>query len=453
MNIAIVGTGYVGLVSGACFAEMGNDVLCIDTNKEKIASLRCGEMPIYEPNLKSLVQKNSQAGRLRFTTDITEAMERSEILFIAVGTPSLESGAVDLREVENVAKMIGQHIRGYMLIVTKSTVPVGTTERIRTIIREEVEKRDLPYIPFDVASNPEFLKEGDAVSDFMKPDRIVVGVDSDVAKSRLTDLYKPMLLNNFRVLFMDIPSAEMTKYASNAMLATRISFMNDIANLCERLGADVNMVRQGVGSDSRIGNKFLYPGCGYGGSCFPKDVRGLIDMGRSHGYKMTVLEAVQAVNNQQKELLFEKLHDYFQGELTERRIAVWGLSFKPGTDDIREAPSLVLIDKLLQAGCSVIAYDPIAMDAVRHRLGDAIEYADDIYETTLGADAIVQVTEWREFRMPNWDKIAENMRTRLVLDGRNTFNVDELVDFDYLSIGRPLHKGSYSYKNDKPLKR
>lgn len=444
MNLAIVGTGYVGLVSGACFAEMGNDVLCIDNNKEKIASLLRGEMPIYEPNLKALVQKNSQAGRLRFTTDITEAMERSEILFIAVGTPSLESGAVDLQDVETVAKTIGQHIRRYMLIVTKSTVPVGTTERIRIIIREEVEKRDLPYIPFDVASNPEFLKEGDAVSDFMKPDRIVVGVDSDVARSRLTDLYRPMLLNNFRVLFMDIRSAEMTKYASNAMLATRISFMNDIANLCERLGADVHMVRQGIGSDSRIGNKFLYPGCGYGGSCFPKDVRGLIDMGRSHGYKMTVLEAVHAVNNQQKELLFEKLRDYFQGELAEKRIAVWGLSFKPGTDDIREAPSLVLIDKLLKAGCSVIAYDPIAMDAVRQRFGDAIEYAGDIYETTIGADAIVQVTEWKEFRMPNWDKIADNMRTRLVLDGRNTFDVDELVYFDYLSIGRPLLKSTFS---------
>lgn len=439
MNLAIVGTGYVGLVSGACFAEMGNRVLCVDTDKEKIEALRCGRMPIYEPDLKALVEKNSKVGRLRFSDDLAEALEigDTDILFIAVGTPSLENGKVDLSYVDAVARTIGQHIRRYMLIVTKSTVPVGTSERIRKIICREMDKRRISPISFDVASNPEFLKEGDAVADFMKPDRIVVGVDSPLAKDLLTDLYKPMLLNNFRVLFMDIPSAELTKYASNAMLATRISFMNDIANLCERVGADVNSVRLGMGSDSRIGNKFLYPGCGYGGSCFPKDVRGLIDMGGQYGYDMAVLKAVDAVNNRQKELLFHKLSDYFQGDLDGKRIALWGLSFKPGTDDIREAPSLVLIDKLLAEGCSVVVYDPIAMDKVRKLLGNRIEYAEDIYQTALGADAIVQVTEWKEFRMPDWDKIGGIMRTRLVVDGRNAFNTKDLLHFDYISVGRP----------------
>lgn len=434
MNIAIVGTGYVGLVSGACFSELGITVYCVDVDEHKIESLKKGIIPIYEPNLDSLVLRNVKMGRLRFTTDLREVLGDVSVIFTAVGTPSDEDGSADLSYVLEVARTIGDNMQEYKLIVTKSTVPVGTAEKVRETITEALIRRGVS-IDFDVASNPEFLKEGSAIDDFMRPDRVVVGVDSERAKDLMTRLYKPMLLNNFRVLFMDIPSAEMTKYAANAMLATRISFMNDIANLCERVGANVSMVRQGIGSDTRIGNKFLYPGCGYGGSCFPKDVKALISTARQCEYEMQILEAVERVNERQKNILFEKLSSFYRGELEGRRIALWGLAFKPGTDDMREAPSLVLIESLLKAGCHVIAYDPVAMDEAHRRLGDRITYAKDIYESVLNTDAILHVTEWKEFRMPNWEVIRKAMRTPLLIDGRNVFDISVLEGFHYLSIG------------------
>lgn len=434
MNIAIIGTGYVGLVSGACFAEMGITVYCVDTNMQKIEALREGIIPIYEPNLDSLVLRNVEAGRLRFSTDLREVLGEVAIVFTAVGTPPDEDGSADLSYVLEVARTIGRNMQEYKLIVTKSTVPVGTAEKVRTTIAHELATRGVS-IDFDVASNPEFLKEGNAIDDFMKPDRVVVGVDSERAKELMTQLYRPMLLNNFRVLFMDIPSAEMTKYAANAMLATRISFMNDIANLCERVGADVSMVRQGIGSDTRIGNKFLYSGCGYGGSCFPKDVKALIATARQNGYEMQVLEAVERVNEKQKNILFEKLSRYYNGELKGRKIALWGLAFKPGTDDMREAPALVLIDSLLRAGCEVVAYDPIARAEAERRLGNKISYAQDVYETVIDADAILHVTEWKEYRMPNWEVIRRAMRTPLLIDGRNVFEPSDLTGFTYMRIG------------------
>lgn len=434
MNIAIVGTGYVGLVSGACFAEMGITVYCVDINQQKIESLKEGIIPIYEPNLDSLVRRNVDAGRLRFTTNLCEVLGDVSTIFTAVGTPPDEDGSADLSYVLDVARTVGQNMTDYKLIVTKSTVPVGTAEKVRATIAEELKRRGAE-IDFDVASNPEFLKEGNAIDDFMKPDRVVVGVDSEKAKELMTQLYKPMLLNNFRVIFMDIPSAEMTKYAANAMLATRISFMNDIANLCEKVGADVSMVRHGIGADTRIGNKFLYPGCGYGGSCFPKDVKALITTARQNGYKMEVLEAVERVNEKQKNILFEKLLAYYNGNLAGRKIALWGLAFKPGTDDMREAPALVLIDSLLQAGCKVVAYDPIAMEEAYRRLSDKIVYAKDVYETVLDADAILHVTEWKEFRMPNWEVIRRAMRTPVLIDGRNVFDAKDLQGFTYIHIG------------------
>ncbi|WP_329903754.1 UDP-glucose/GDP-mannose dehydrogenase family protein [Porphyromonas pogonae] len=434
MNIAIVGTGYVGLVSGACFAEMGITVYCIDINEEKINSLKNGIMPIYEPNLDTLVIKNVNSGRLFFSTNLAEILDKVEIIFSAVGTPPDEDGSADLRYVLDVAKTIGSKMNDYKLVVTKSTVPVGTAEKVRSAINGELQKRNI-NIEFDVASNPEFLKEGDAIEDFMKPDRVVVGVDSNRAKELMTKLYKPMLLNNFRVIFMNIPSAEMTKYAANSMLATRISFMNDIANLCELVGADVSMVRRGIGSDSRIGTKFLYPGCGYGGSCFPKDVKAIINTAKQKGYRMRVLEAVEEVNEAQKNILFEKFIDYYDGDVKGKRIALWGLAFKPGTDDMREAPSLVLIRSLLDAGCDIVAYDPVALDEAKRRLGHSISYADDIYGTVLDADAIFHVTEWKEFRMPNWEIIKRSMRTPLMIDGRNVFDSSELDGFTYLQIG------------------
>lgn len=441
MKLSIVGVGYVGLVSGACFSELGNQVYCIDVNQDKIEALKRGEVPIYEPGLDEIIQRNIQGGRLSFSTKLEDSLNESDMVFIAVGTPSLENGAVDLRAVRAVSKTIGETInKDNLLVVTKSTVPVGTSEIVRQEIQSALDKRKVSY-SFEVASNPEFLKEGDAISDFMKPDRIVVGVDTDRAKSMMEDLYKPMLLNNFRVLFMDISSAEMTKYASNAMLATRISFMNDIANLCECVGADVNMVRRGMGSDSRIGGKFLYPGCGYGGSCFPKDVKGLIDIAQQNRYTMGVLQAVNEVNERQKEILFQKFLDYFNGNIVGKKVALWGLAFKPGTDDMREAPSIVIIDKLLEAGCYVSAYDPIAQEQAKLLLGDKIEYAKDIYETVKGADAIIHVTEWKEYRMPDWQLIASMMRHRVLLDGRNVFDADQVSLFlDYISIGRPLVK-------------
>lgn len=436
MKIAIVGTGYVGLVTGTCFAELGTDVTCIDVNEEKIKALKSGIIPIYEPGLDTLVSRNVAAGRLHFHTDLQEVLEGVEVVFTAVGTPPDEDGSADLKYVLQVAKTIGQNIKDYKLIVTKSTVPVGTAEKVRTTIQAEIDKRGVD-IPFDVASNPEFLKEGNAIDDFMKPDRVVVGIDSERAKLLMTDLYKPMLLNNFRVIFMDIPSAEMTKYAANAMLATRISFMNDIANLCERVGANPDMIRQGIGSDTRIGNKFLYPGCGYGGSCFPKDVKALIKTGKDNGYRMRVIEAVEEVNNDQKNILFAKFREYYNGDIKGKKVALWGLSFKPNTDDMREAPALVLVESLISAGCTVSGYDPVAMEEAKRRLGDRITYAKDIYEASENANAIFHVTEWREFRMPDWNRLKSSMSHPLVIDGRNVFDKSRLAEygFAYLNIG------------------
>ena len=443
MKIAIVGTGYVGLVSGTCFAEMGIDVTCVDIDEAKVNKLRQGIVPIYEPGLDDMVSRNVAAGRLHFTTSLPEVLPEVEVVFSAVGTPPDEDGSADLRYVLEVARTVGRHMSGYVLLVTKSTVPVGTAQRVKQVIREEQARRGVS-IDFDVASNPEFLKEGAAIKDFMSPDRVVVGVESPRAEDIMTRLYRPFLLNNFRVIFMDIPSAEMTKYAANAMLATRISFINDIANLCERVGADVNMVRKGIGTDQRIGNKFLYPGIGYGGSCFPKDVKALIRTGEEHGCDLRVLKAVEAVNNRQKEVLYDKLVRHF-GDLRGKTIAVWGLAFKPNTDDVREAPSLVLIEKLLEAGAMVRAFDPVAREEANralHRLvGDweekELHFADSIYDAALEADAVLLVTEWKEFRMPNWPLVRKAMRGNLILDGRNIYDKAELsaLGFTYEGIG------------------
>ena len=437
MKIAIVGTGYVGLVTGTCFAEIGVNVVCVDTNKEKIEALKKGIIPIYENGLEEMVIRNAKAGRLQFTTSLEECLNEVEVVFSAVGTPPDEDGSADLSYVLQVARTIGRNLQKYVLVVTKSTVPVGTANKVRAVIREELDHRGVD-ISFDVASNPEFLKEGNAINDFMSPDRVVVGVDSERAKKIMTKLYKPFLLNNFRVIFMDIPSAEMTKYAANSMLATRISFMNDIANLCELVGADVNMVRSGIGSDKRIGRKFLYPGVGYGGSCFPKDVKALIKTAEMNGYEMRVLRAVEEVNEYQKGVLFDKLQTLFKGDLQGKTIALWGLSFKPETDDMREAPSLVLMDKLLKAGCTVRVYDPVAMDECRRRIGDAVCYAKDLYDATLDADALLLLTEWKEFRLPSWAVIKKSMRNPLVLDGRNIYDPAEMEEqgFVYHCIGK-----------------
>lgn len=437
MRTAIVGTGYVGLVSGTCFAEMGLQVVCVDTNKDKIEKLRQGIIPIFEPGLDEMVERNVKTGRLSFTTDLKEIINDVDIIFSAVGTPPDKDGSADLQYVLEVAHTVGRYMNDYKLLVTKSTVPVGTAAKVKQVIREELDKRGVD-IEFDVASNPEFLKEGAAIKDFMSPDRVVVGVESEKAKTLLTRLYKPFLLNNFRVLFMDIPSAEMTKYAANAMLATRISFMNDIANLCELVGADVNQVRAGIGSDTRIGNKFLYPGCGYGGSCFPKDVKALIATAQEKGYEMRVLRAVEEVNASQKEVLFNKLFAHFKGDLTNKTIALWGLSFKPETDDIREATSLVLIEKILKAGGRVKVYDPVAMKEVKKRIGDTVTYCADLYEAVLNTDALLLVTEWKEFRLPSWRVVKKVMKSPVVIDGRNIYDPQEMAEngFEYYSIGR-----------------
>lgn len=438
MNVSIVGTGYVGLVTGACFAEMGINVTCIDINKEKIEHLNNGILPIYEPGLDEMVIRNFSAGRLRFSTCLSESVAKSDVIFIAVGTPSDEDGSADLKYVLSVAHEIGNAIQKYTLVVTKSTVPVGTAKKVKAAIEEEIVKRGAT-IEFDVASNPEFLKEGAAVKDFLSPDRVVVGVESERASELMKRLYKPFLMNNFRVIFMDIPSAEMTKYAANAMLATRISFMNDIANLCERIGADVNMVRKGIGTDTRIGNKFLYAGCGYGGSCFPKDVKALIKTGVDCGYRMSLIEAVEQVNEQQKEILFKKLVASFGSleALKGKTIAVWGLSFKPETDDIREAPSLVLINQLLANDCKVKAYDPVAMDEFRKVMDDRITYCNNIYEAALDSDAVVLVTEWKEFRVPSWGVIKKSMKGNIIVDGRNIYESKDMIrdGFKYSCIG------------------
>ena len=435
MHIAIVGTGYVGLVSGACFAEMGVEVTCVDIDSKKIERLMQGEIPIYEPGLDGLVRRNASAGRLHFTTDLAACIDDVEVVFSAVCTPPDEDGSADLSYVLDVARTFGRNIKKYTILVTKSTVPVGTAQKVKAVIREELDRRG-ETVEFEVASNPEFLKEGAAIKDFMSPDRVVVGVESDRAREVMTKLYRPFLINNFRVIFMDIPSAEMTKYAANAMLATRISFMNDIANVCELVGADVNMVRRGIGSDARIGSKFLYPGCGYGGSCFPKDVKALIKTASQHGYDMRVLNAVEEVNERQKNILFEKFSRHFNGDIAGRKVALWGLSFKPETDDMREAPALVLIDSLLRAGCTVCAYDPVAMDECRRRIGDSISYGTSIYDTVLDADAIFLVTEWKEFRLPNWEVIRRAMRPSPVLfDGRNLYLETDMPGIAYCRIG------------------
>ena len=437
MKIAIVGTGYVGLVTGTCFAEIGVNVTCVDTNVAKIDSLKKGIIPIYENGLEEMVNRNVKAGRLSFTTSLVDCLNEVDVVFSAVGTPPDEDGSADLSYVLDVARTIGRNMQKYLLVVTKSTVPVGTAQKVRAVIQEELDKRNI-NIEFDVASNPEFLKEGNAVNDFMSPDRVVVGVESERAQKLMTKLYKPFLLNNFRVIFMDIPSAEMTKYAANSMLATRISFMNDIANLCERVGADVNMVRSGIGSDTRIGRKFLYPGIGYGGSCFPKDVKALIKTAEQYGYQMRVLQAVEEVNESQKSILFEKLDKHFNGNLTGKNIALWGLSFKPETDDMREAPALVLIDCLLKAGCNIRAYDPAAMDECRRRIGESIYYSTDMYDAVLEADALLLLTEWKEFRLPSWGVVKKSMRIPLVLDGRNIYGKKEMEEqgFMYYCIGQ-----------------
>ena len=437
MKIAIVGTGYVGLVTGTCFAEIGVNVICVDTNSEKIEALNQGVIPIYENGLEDMVHRNTKAGRLQFTTSLESCLDEADVIFSAVGTPPDEDGSADLSYVLEVARTIGRNMKKYVLVVTKSTVPVGTAKKVRTAIQEELDKRGI-QIEFDVASNPEFLKEGNAVADFMSPDRVVVGVESERAKELMSKLYKPFLLNNFRVIFMDIPSAEMTKYAANSMLATRISFMNDIANLCELVGADVNMVRSGIGSDTRIGRKFLYPGIGYGGSCFPKDVKALIKTAEQNGYQMRVLQAVEEVNEQQKSILFEKLQRHFCSDLHNKTIALWGLAFKPETDDMREAPSLILINKLLNIGCKVRVYDPAAMKECRRRIGDNVYYATDMYDAALDADALMLVTEWKEFRLPSWAVIKKAMRTPVLLDGRNIYEKKEIEElgFTYHCIGK-----------------
>jgi len=437
MKIAIVGTGYVGLVTGTCFAEIGVNVTCVDTNSEKIESLQKGVIPIYENGLEEMVLRNMKAKRLKFTTSLESCLDDVEVIFSAVGTPPDEDGSADLKYVLEVARTIGRNMKQYKLVVTKSTVPVGTAPKVRAVIQEELDKRGVK-IDFDVASNPEFLKEGNAISDFMSPDRVVVGVESARAEKLMSKLYKPFLLNNFRVIFMDIPSAEMTKYAANSMLATRISFMNDIANLCELVGADVNMVRSGIGSDTRIGRKFLYPGIGYGGSCFPKDVKALIKTAELNGYPMQVLRAVEEVNELQKSVLFDKLVKQFNDNLKDKTIALWGLAFKPETDDMREAPALVLIDKLLKAGCQIRAYDPAAMQECKRRIGDSVYYACDMYDAVLDADALMLVTEWKEFRLPSWAVIRKTMAQQIVLDGRNIYDKKEMEElgFVYSCIGK-----------------
>ena len=440
MRIAVVGTGYVGLVTGTCFSEMGVHVTCIDVDERKIEALNKGVIPIYEPGLETLVHKNMKSNRLHFTTRLEEVINDVDIVFSAVGTPPDEDGSADLKYVLDVARTIGRHLNHYIVVVTKSTVPVGTAGKVKAVIRQELNDRGVD-LEFDVASNPEFLKEGNAVKDFMSPDRVVVGVESERARKLMARLYKPFMIVSDRLIFTDIPSAEMIKYAANSMLATRISFMNDIANLCELVGADVNMVRKGIGSDTRIGKKFLYAGCGYGGSCFPKDVKALIKTAADLGYPMRVLQAVEEVNADQKLVLYRKIVDYYGGDearLKDKVIAMWGLSFKPETDDMREAPSLVLIDLLLKAGATVKAYDPVAMDECRRRIGDRITYCPDMYQAVDGCDALMLVTEWKEFRMPNIDTLQHRMRGRLILDGRNILDGDELklAGFEYHCIGK-----------------
>jgi UDPglucose 6-dehydrogenase len=437
MKITIVGTGYVGLVTGTCFAETGLNVTCVDVDEKKINKLLNGEIPIYEPGLEQMVERNVKKERLAFSTSLKESIVDSEVIFIAVGTPPDEDGSADLKYVLAVAREIGQYMDHYLVVVTKSTVPIGTANKVRAAIHGELEKRNSKII-FDVASNPEFLKEGNAIEDFLKPDRIVIGIESIEAENILRKLYKPFLLNGHPILFMDIPSAELTKYAANSMLATKISFMNDIANLCDIVGADVNMVRKGIGSDPRIGNKFIYPGVGYGGSCFPKDVKALIKTAEDKNWSLEILKAVDKVNNRQKEIIIGKIKNYYHNNLKGKTFAIWGLSFKPQTDDMREAPSLVIIDKLLTEGAKIKVYDPVAMEECKRVLGNKVEYSKDQYEATIDADAIVVVTEWSEFRLPNFTILDKLMKAKVIFDGRNIFEPSEMADlgYTYYSIGR-----------------
>lgn len=437
MKISVIGTGYVGLVSGTCFAETGIDVVCVDVDRNKIERLNNGEIPIYEPGLEDIFKRNVEKGRLQFTTDLAKSIEDADAVFIAVGTPPDEDGSADLKYVLSVAAEIGQNMDHYMVVVTKSTVPVGTSVKVKNAIQTELKKRGVD-IPFDVASNPEFLKEGSAVQDFLRPDRIVIGTESEKAQNVMKKLYKPFLLNGHPILFMDITSSEMTKYAANSMLATRISFINDMANLCEILGADIDAVRKGIGSDPRIGNKFLYPGTGYGGSCFPKDVQALIKTADEHGYSLEILKAVEKVNHRQKSILFNKVYRYFNGELKGKKFTLWGLAFKPKTDDMREAPSLVIIEKLLDAGAEVVAYDPVAMGEAKRILGDRITLAKDEYEACIDADALLLVTEWPEFRIPNFKVLGKLLKNKLIFDGRNIYDPAELkeLSYSYYPIGR-----------------
>ena len=436
MHVAIVGTGYVGLVTGTCFAEVGINVTCVDIDRKKIENLKNGISPIYEPGLDEMIDRNVKKGRLHFTTDLSKIVNDTEVVFIAVGTPPDEDGSADLQYVLSVAAEVGRNMNKYMLVVTKSTVPVGTAKKVRNALQTELDKRKSD-LQFDIASNPEFLKEGAAIDDFMKPDRIVVGIESEKAQEIMNRLYKPFVLNGHPVIFMDIPSAEMTKYAANSMLATKISFMNDIANLCEIMGADVNMVRKGIGSDTRIGTKFIYPGIGYGGSCFPKDVKALIKTADENGYSMRVLKAVEDVNDDQKSVLFNKLMKYFNNNISGKQIALWGLSFKPQTDDMREAPALVLIDKIIEAGAKVKAYDPVAMHESKRRIGDRIKYASDMYDALKNSDCLLIATEWSEFRLPDFLQIKKLLKTPVIFDGRNIYNITEMKEsgFDYFCIG------------------
>lgn len=443
MKIVVIGTGYVGLVTGTCFAEVGIDVVCIDVDAKKIENLKKGIMPIYEPGLEEMVQRNMEKGRLQFSTELSSNLKDTDVAFIAVGTPPGEDGSADLKYVLGVAAEIGSHIDDYIVVVTKSTVPVGTAKRVRTTVQSELDRRS-SSIDFDIASNPEFLKEGAAIEDFIKPDRIVVGVETKKAEDVMRRLYKPFLLNGHPIIFMDVPSAEMTKYAANAMLATKISFMNDVANLCEIMGADVNQVRKGIGSDPRIGNRFIYPGIGYGGSCFPKDVKALIKTARENGHEMRILQAVEAVNEDQKSVLFDKISKHFKGNLKGKTFAMWGLSFKPKTDDMREAPSLVVIEKLLHAGANVKAYDPVAMQEARKDLGDQIEYSKDPNDALIDADALLIVTEWPEFRTPNFNVMGRLMKNKIIFDGRNIYDLEEMREngFEYYCIGVNTHQAS-----------
>lgn len=437
MRIIVVGSGYVGLVTGACFAESGVNVTCVDVDAEKIRQLKEGEIPIYEPGLGAMVKSNIEKKRLFFSTDIKESIDTSEVIFIAVGTPPGEDGSADLKHVLDVAAEIGRVLTHHIVVVTKSTVPVGTSEKIRKKIQSELEKRKVA-IPFDMASNPEFLKEGAAIDDFLKPERIVIGIDNEKTRDIMNKLYMPFVLNNHPILFMDIASAEITKYAANAMLATRISFINEIANLCDILGADINNVRKGIGSDSRIGSKFIYPGTGYGGSCFPKDVKALLKTAGDSGYELNVIKAVEKANEYQKNVIFNKITKYFNGNLKNKTIGIWGLSFKPKTDDIREASSLVLIEKLLGAGARIKAYDPAAINETKKLLGDKIEYNSDPYEVLEGADAVALMTEWSEFHLPDFGRMAELMNNKVIFDGRNIYDPAELrrLGFEYFGIGR-----------------